>query len=185
MIVAGGAPVKRLIRFVDAEQGGHEADQAFHRSTSRNNHNRSLVVVAPDPLRNQGRFFRAFDLDHGVPGHLHAVALQWIHVDPARAKDSPFGGTIAHGFLTLSLLSRLSEMTFLFSDRKMGVNYGLNRVRFTSPVPAGSRVRARFTLFRFEKIENNGVQVTWNVTIERDGAAKPALVAEWVGRHYY
>ncbi|HEV8109563.1 MAG TPA: MaoC family dehydratase, partial [Burkholderiales bacterium] len=67
--------------------------------------------------------------------------FQWIHVDPARAKSSPFGGTIAHGFLTLSLLSHLSEMTFSFSDRKMGVNYGLNRVRFTSPVRSGSRVR--------------------------------------------
>ena len=72
--------------------------------------------------------------------------FQWIHVDPARAKGSPFGGTIAHGFLTLSLLSHLSERTFGFTDRKMGVNYGLNRVRFTSPVPSGSRVRARFTL---------------------------------------
>ena len=111
--------------------------------------------------------------------------FQWIHVDKARAKHSPFGGTIAHGFLTLSLLSHLSESTFSFSDRKMGVNYGLNRVRFTSPVPSGSRVRARFTLARFEHIETSGVQVTWNVTIEREGAAKPALVAEWIGRHYY
>ena len=111
--------------------------------------------------------------------------FQWIHVDKARAKNSPFGGTIAHGFLTLSLLSHLSESTFSFSDRKMGVNYGLNRVRFTSPVPSGSRVRARFTLARFEHIETRGVQVTWNVTIEREGAAKPALVAEWIGRHYY
>ena len=111
--------------------------------------------------------------------------FQWIHVDPARAKASPFGGTIAHGFLTLSLLSHLSEATFSFRDRKMGINYGLNRVRFTSPVPVGSRVRARFTLLKFEKIENNGVQVTWTATIERDGAQKPALVAEWVGRHYY
>jgi acyl dehydratase len=111
--------------------------------------------------------------------------FQWIHVDKARAKNSPFGGTIAHGFLTLSLLSHLSESTFSFSDRKMGVNYGLNRVRFTSPVPSGSRVRARFTLARFEHIETSGVQVTWNVTIEREGAAKPALVAEWIGRHYY
>ena len=111
--------------------------------------------------------------------------FQWIHVDPQRAQASPFGGTIAHGFLTLSLLSHLSESTFSFSDRKMGVNYGLNRVRFTSPVPAGSRVRARFTLLRFEEIENHGVQVTWNVTIEREGAAKPALIAEWLGRHYY
>jgi len=111
--------------------------------------------------------------------------FQWIHVDPARAKHSPFGATIAHGFLTLSLLSHLSESTFSFSDRRMGVNYGLNRVRFTSPVPVGSRVRARFTVSKFEKIEDNGVQVTWSVVIERDGAAKPALVAEWIGRHYY
>jgi acyl dehydratase len=111
--------------------------------------------------------------------------FQWIHVDPARAKSSPFGGTIAHGFLTLSLLSHLSEMTFSFSDRKMGVNYGLNRVRFTSPVRSGSRVRARFTLLRYEPIEGSGVQVTWNTTVEIEGAPKPALVAEWIGRHYY
>jgi acyl dehydratase len=96
--------------------------------------------------------------------------FQWIHVDPARAKDSPFGGTIAHGFLTLSLLSRLSERTFSFSDRKMGVNYGLNRVRFT--------------LAKYEPLEG-GVQVTWNTVVEIDGASKPALVAEWIGRHYY
>jgi len=110
--------------------------------------------------------------------------FQWIHVDPARAKDSPFGGTIAHGFLTLSLLSHLSERTFSFSDRRMGVNYGLNRVRFTSPVPSGSRVRARFTLAKYEPLDG-GVQVTWNTVVEIEGAAKPALVAEWIGRHYY
>src|SRR5439155_1084430 len=84
--------------------------------------------------------------------------FQWIHVDPARARSSPFGGTIAHGFLTLSLLSHLAESTFSFSDRKMGINYGLNRVRFTSPVPVGSRVRARFTLQKFERIENHGAR---------------------------
>jgi len=111
--------------------------------------------------------------------------FQWIHVDRARAASSPFGGTIAHGFLTLSLLSHLSEATFSFADRRMGVNYGLNRVRFTSPVPVGSRVRARFTLQKYEPIEDNGVQVTWSVVIEREGAEKPALVAEWLGRHYY
>jgi acyl dehydratase len=111
--------------------------------------------------------------------------FQWIHVDPARAKGSPFGGTIAHGFLTLSLLSHLSEMTFSFSDRRMGVNYGLNRVRFTSPVKSGSRVRARFTLLKYEPMDGNGVQVTWNATVEIEGAPKPALVAEWIGRHYY
>jgi acyl dehydratase len=111
--------------------------------------------------------------------------FQWIHVDRERAKQSPFGGTIAHGFLTLSILSHLSESTFSFSDRRMGVNYGLNRVRFTSPVPAGSRVRARFTLARFEKIDGDGVQVTWNTVVEIEGKDKPALVAEWIGRHYY
>ena len=111
--------------------------------------------------------------------------FQWIHVDPERARASPFGRTIAHGFLTLSLLSHLSEQTFAFSDRRMGINYGLNRVRFTSPVPVGSRVRARFTLLKFEKIEGNGVQVTWNTTVEIEGSSKPALVAEWLGRHYY
>lgn len=111
--------------------------------------------------------------------------FQWIHVDPERARTSPFGKTIAHGFLTLSLLSHLSEMTFGFTDRRMGINYGLNRVRFTAPVPVNSRVRARFTLQKFEKIEANGVQVTWNVLVEIEGAAKPALVAEWLGRHYY
>ena len=90
--------------------------------------------------------------------------FQWIHVDPARAKDSPFGSTIAHGFLTLSMLPKLSESTFEFSDRKMGVNYGLNKVRFTAPVPAGSKIRGRFMLQKFEKLDG-GVQVTWNVTI--------------------
>jgi len=111
--------------------------------------------------------------------------FQWIHVDRARAKASPFGGTIAHGFLTLSLLSHLSERTFGFSDRKMGVNYGLNRVRFTAPVPSGSRVRARFTLQKFEKLADGGIQVTWSTVVEREGADKPVLIAEWLGRHYY
>jgi len=111
--------------------------------------------------------------------------FQWIHVDRERAKSSPYGGTIAHGFLTLSLLSHLSEMTFSFDDRRMGVNYGLNRVRFTAPVPSGSRVRARFTLAKYEKIDGGGVQVTWNAMVEIEGKDKPALVAEWIGRHYY
>ena len=110
--------------------------------------------------------------------------FQWIHVDRERAKTSPYGGTIAHGFLTLSLLSHLAETTFSFSDRKMGVNYGLNRVRFTAPVPSGSRVRARFTLAGFEKLDG-GVQVIWNTVVEREGSEKPVLVAEWIGRHYY
>jgi len=110
---------------------------------------------------------------------------QWIHVDVERAKQSPFGTTIAHGFLTLSLLTKFIESTFSFADRKMGVNYGLNRVRFTAPLPSGSRVRARFKLIKYEKIEGNGVQVTWDVTVEREGSDRPVLIAEWVGRSYH
>jgi len=108
---------------------------------------------------------------------------QWIHVDPERAKSSPFGSTIAHGFLTLSLLSHLIESTFSFDDRKMGVNYGLNKVRFTAPVPVGSRVRARFVLGGWERTDDM-IQTVWNVTMEREGAEKPVLVAEWIGRSY-
>jgi len=110
--------------------------------------------------------------------------FQWIHVDAARAKNSPFGSTIAHGFLTLSLLSHLSEQTFSFSDRRMGINYGLNRVRFTAPVKSGSKLRERFKLGNYEKLDG-GVQVTWNTTVEVEGEQKPALVAEWIGRHYF
>jgi len=111
--------------------------------------------------------------------------FQWIHVDPVRAKSSPFGGTIAHGFLTLSMLPKLTESTFEFSDRKMGVNYGLNKVRFTAPVPAGAKIRGRFTLAKYEKIEGNGVQTTWSVTIEREGGEKPVCIAETIARHYF
>jgi acyl dehydratase len=110
--------------------------------------------------------------------------FQWIHVDQERAKQSPFGTTIAHGFLTLSMLPKLSDSAFEISDRKMGVNYGLNKLRFTAPVPAGSKIRARFTLTKVEDIAG-GVQTTWNVVIERDGGDKPVMVAETLSRHYY
>ncbi len=112
------------------------------------------------------------------------VDPQWIHVDPERARrESPYGGTIAHGFLTLSLLSHLLESTVDVSQVKMGVNYGLNRVRFPDAVPAGARIRGRFTLAKFENIKN-GAQLTWGVTVEREGSDKPACVAEWVTRQY-
>ena len=110
--------------------------------------------------------------------------FQWIHVDPERARSSPFGTTIAHGYLTLSMLPKLAESTFEFSDRKMGVNYGLNKVRFTSPLPAGSKIRGRFKLQNYEKLDG-GVQVTWSVTVERDGGDKPVMVAETIGRHFF
>jgi acyl dehydratase len=106
---------------------------------------------------------------------------QWIHIDVERArKETPFGATIAHGFLTLSLLAHLSrEAVDVRGDFKMRINYGFNRVRFVSPVPAGSRVRARFSP---QKVTEN--EVTWLVTVEIEGQEKPALVAEWLGRFY-
>jgi acyl dehydratase len=110
--------------------------------------------------------------------------FQWIHVDRERAKKSDFGTTIAHGYLTLSMLPKLIESTFEFSDRKLGVNYGLNKVRFTSPVPAGAKIRGRFTLSKYEKLDG-GVQTTWSVTVEREGGDKPAMVAETISRHYF
>ena len=109
---------------------------------------------------------------------------QWIHVNPERAKHSPYGTTIAHGYLTLSMLPKLAESTFKFSDRKMGVNYGLNKVRFTAPVPAGSRIRGRFTLAKYARIEG-GVQVTMHVVFEREGGDKPVMIAESIARHFY
>jgi acyl dehydratase len=108
---------------------------------------------------------------------------QWIHVDPERAAKGPFGTTVAHGFLTLSLLPELSQSAFGVADTRMGVNYGLNRVRFPAPVPAGSRIRGRFKLLAYEPIDG-GAQVTVEVTMEREGQAKPVCVAESVGRRY-
>ncbi len=110
---------------------------------------------------------------------------QWIHQDVERAKtESPFGRTIAHGFLTLSLLSNLSHECFeIGGDIKMRINYGLNRVRFPTPVVSGARVRPRFTLQSLEKFDA-GYQVVWVVTMEIEGGRKPALYAEWVIRLY-
>jgi len=109
---------------------------------------------------------------------------QWIHVDPERARrESPFGVPIAHGFLTLSLLSKFLSESVRFSQSKMGVNYGINRLRFTAPVPVGARIRARLTVKRLEELQG-GVQVTWAVVLEREGSDKPCLIAEWLTRRY-
>ncbi len=108
---------------------------------------------------------------------------QWIHVDAERAAAGPFGGTIAHGFLTLSLLPLMSESAFEIDDVRMGVNYGLNRVRFPNPVRAGSRVRGRFVLLAFEPLPG-GAQLTVEVTMEIEGQAKPACVAQSVSRRF-
>ena len=109
---------------------------------------------------------------------------QWIHVDVERAKAGPFKAPIAHGFLTLSLLPRFFETAMTLREAGMGVNYGLNKVRFTSPVPVGSRLRAHMTLLACEPIENNGMQMTWSVKVEREGTEKPVCVAESLARRY-
>ena len=109
---------------------------------------------------------------------------QWIHIDVERAKAGPFGAPIAHGFLTLSLLPKFFESAMEIRNTRMGVNYGLNKVRFTSPVPVGSRLRGRMTLLACEPIPDNGMQMTWQVTVEREGSDKPACVAESLTRRY-
>jgi acyl dehydratase len=108
---------------------------------------------------------------------------QWIHVDEERAAAGPFGGTIAHGFLTLSLLPVLVGQVFTVEGTKMGVNYGLNRVRFTAPVPVGSKVRAAVELTDVSDV-SGGVQLTTTVTVEIEGSERPALVAQWLTRRY-
>ena len=108
---------------------------------------------------------------------------QWIHVDPARAAAGMFGATVAHGFLTLSLLPLFIRSSHKVQGARMSVNYGLNRVRFPAPVPVNSRLRAHFKLMSFEPIEG-GVQLITEVTVEREGHAKPVCVAESVGRLY-
>lgn len=111
--------------------------------------------------------------------------FQWIHVDPARAKaESPFGGAIAHGFLTLSLLGKFYAEDLALPFCAMGLNYGLNKVRFTHPVRAGSQVRGRFVLKALDDIEG-GLQITWSVTMEIEGQDKPACIAESVVRQYF
>ena len=109
---------------------------------------------------------------------------QWIHVDVERARAGPFGAPIAHGFLTLSLLPRFFESSLQVVESRMGVNYGLNKVRFMAPVPVGSRLRARLKLLKSEPIDNNGVQMTWEVAVEKEGSAKPVCVAESIARRY-
>jgi acyl dehydratase len=109
---------------------------------------------------------------------------QWIHVDVEKAKAGPFGAPIAHGFLTLSLIPRFFETAMEIRHTRMGVNYGLNKVRFTAPVPVGSRLRAHMKLLACEPLEGNGMQMTWEVRVEREGSDKPVCVAESLSRRY-
>jgi acyl dehydratase len=110
---------------------------------------------------------------------------QYIHVDPAAAAQTPFGGTIAHGFLTLSLLSAMAYQMPSIEGAVMGVNYGFNKIRFVSPVRSGARIRGRFTLAELTDIRPGEVQFIMHVTVEIDGQDKPALVAEWISRRYF
>jgi acyl dehydratase len=107
---------------------------------------------------------------------------QFIHIDPEAAAKTPFGGTVAHGFLTLSLLSRMAADTMLRPEGvKMGVNYGFERVRFMAPVRSGKRIRGRFALTHFEEREPGQWRFVHTVTVEIEGEEKPALVADWIG----
>jgi acyl dehydratase len=108
---------------------------------------------------------------------------QWIHVDVERAKSGPFGATIAHGFFTLSLLPEMAASAFTVREARMGVNYGLNKVRFPAPVPSGSRLRGHFKLVGYEPLEG-GAQITVQVTMEREGSDKPVCIAESLSRRY-
>lgn len=109
---------------------------------------------------------------------------QWIHVDPERAQAGPFGGPIAHGFLTLSLIPYFFETGFAVRESRMVLNYGLNKVRFTAPVPVGSRLRAAFKLLAVEEVAGGATQLAVEVAVEAEGSAKPVCIAESLARHY-
>lgn len=110
---------------------------------------------------------------------------QWIHVDPERAATGPFGATVAHGFLTLSLMPHFMNAARRIEGVRMGINYGLNKVRFPAPVRAGSRIRARLTLVDLDKIETDAVQLVSRIVVEVEGSDKPACVADVVSRYYF
>ncbi|MFP5461206.1 MAG: MaoC family dehydratase [Gammaproteobacteria bacterium] len=110
--------------------------------------------------------------------------FQWIHCDPERAALGPFGTTIAHGYLTLSMLPMFMERSIELKNVRMGVNYGLNRVRFTAPVPVDSELRARIRLLSVEELPDNGAQMVWQYTVERKGSDRPVCVAESISRRY-
>lgn len=109
---------------------------------------------------------------------------QWIHVDVERARTGPFGGPIAHGFLTLSLLPAFFTTAFEIRNSTTGVNYGLDRVRFMTPVPVGKRLRAHFKLMAYDALEGGGAQLKIEMTVECEGSAKPACVAESITRRF-
>ncbi len=144
-------------------------------------HLQDLAATAGEPLADSD--WVSVDQDRIDAFAAATGDQQWIHVDPERAAAGPFGSTIAHGFLTLSLLPALRARAFAIDDVRMSVNYGLNRVRFPAPVPVGSRLRARFRLLAFEPLAD-GAQLIVESTIEREGGSKPVCIAEMVSRHH-
>lgn len=110
--------------------------------------------------------------------------FQWIHVDPEKAKASKFGTTIAHGYLTLSLLAGMRFKTFAVTQTSMAVNYGMNKVRFLAPVPSGSRLRAKYELANINERQDGGLECTFAATVELEGATKPACIAQTISVYY-
>jgi len=110
--------------------------------------------------------------------------FQWIHVDPEKAKASKFGTTIAHGYLTLSLLAGMRFKTFEVTETSMAVNYGMNKVRFLTPVPSGSRLRAKYELANVNERQDGGLECTFKATVELENAPKPACLAETISVYY-
>jgi acyl dehydratase len=149
-----------------------------------------LVVETPDTLKEYvGKEIGASEWMVVTQDKINEFAeatedRQWIHLDRARAKrESPFGGTIAHGFLTLSLISRLIKGVIRIDGTRLAINYGLNRVRFPSPVREGSRIRGRFTLLRFQDL-GEAQEAVFACSVECEGGKKPCCVAEWIVRYY-
>ncbi|MGE3510336.1 MAG: MaoC family dehydratase [Vicinamibacterales bacterium] len=145
---------------------------------------RSLVATLEPRIGQEVAISPWRRLDQGQIDQFAAISgdEQWIHVDAARAGASPFGATIVHGFLTLALLSGFMHETFAIEGAESAINYGLNRVRFLTPVRCGSRVRGRFVPLAVISVAG-GVQVTWRVTVELEGAPRAAAVAEWIVRY--
>ncbi|MEE9375121.1 MAG: MaoC family dehydratase [Rhizobiaceae bacterium] len=147
-----------------------------------------VKTISLDELKAQiggePRYSRWFTLDQSKIDTFADATEDWqfIHCDPEKAKHTPFGGTVAHGFLTLSMLSAMSyDCEAVIEGTAMGINYGFNRIRFTSPVKAGAKVRAKFVTRAVDEKTPNNILTTTGITVEIEGESRPALTAEWLG----
>ena len=166
---------------------GHYAGSLLNRLRLQDSHEQYLLLADMQALVGQELATSPWVLVDQQRINLFAEATgdhQWIHVDVERAKAGPYGAPIAHGFLTLSLLPHFLDSAYRVEGLRMGINYGLNKVRFIAPVPVGSRLRAHMKLLSAEPIDNNGYQMAWEITVEREGAAKPVCIAESLSRRY-